>query len=151
MDCTFGFDRESVVCQENKCQCANGFYERSENICRRILYSKCNWNIISFKNVIIPIWSLLDAGDVCTINADCQGMGPDHRCNNFKCDYGASSSKSDVKQQQRTLGVQTSIDVPPSHSSIGVNTSIDVPEDDVVREDDDVKCKNYQPVILPSV
>lgn len=78
---------------------------------------------------------------MCTINADCQGLGPDHRCNNFKCDYGASSSKSDVKQQQRTLGVQTSIDVPPSHSSVGVNTSIDVPEDDVVRDDDDVKCK----------
>lgn len=40
VDCSFGFDRESVVCQENKCKCANGFYERSENICRRILFSE---------------------------------------------------------------------------------------------------------------
>lgn len=40
VDCAFGFDRESVICKENKCQCANGFYQRSENICRRILHSK---------------------------------------------------------------------------------------------------------------
>lgn len=76
---------------------------------------------------------------MCTINADCQGLGPDHRCNNYKCDYAAGSSQSDVKQQQRTLGVQTSIDVAPSQTSIGINTSIDVPDRD--DDDDDTKCE----------
>lgn len=39
-DCFFGYDRESVVCRENKCECADGYYQRTDNICRRISMSK---------------------------------------------------------------------------------------------------------------
>lgn len=79
---------------------------------------------------------------MCTINADCQGLGPNHRCNNFKCEFTDEASQSEVKQQQqRTLGVQTSIDLPKSQSSVGVNTSIDVPEVGQDDEDEAAKCK----------
>lgn len=35
LDCYFGYDRASVSCQENVCGCANGYYNRYGNICRR--------------------------------------------------------------------------------------------------------------------
>ncbi|GAB0090621.1 uncharacterized protein DMENIID0001_053610 [Sergentomyia squamirostris] len=52
LDCDFGFDGESVACKAGTCQCADGFYHRGENICRRIS---------------------MNVGDDCIINADCQG------------------------------------------------------------------------------
>lgn len=86
--------------------------------------------------------SRVDAGDICTINADCQGLGPNHRCRNFKCEY---TEESDSEAKQRTLGVQTSIDVVPSHSSVGVNTSIDVPES--AQDEDAAKCEPIQMIL----
>lgn len=35
IDCYFGYDRQSVICKANKCACANGYYERYNNICRQ--------------------------------------------------------------------------------------------------------------------
>lgn len=35
LDCYFGYDRASVSCQESVCGCANGYYHRYGNICRR--------------------------------------------------------------------------------------------------------------------
>lgn len=35
LDCYFGYDRSSVSCQQNVCGCANGYYNRYGNICRR--------------------------------------------------------------------------------------------------------------------
>lgn len=42
VDCAFGFDRESVICQDNICTCSDGYYSRTENICRRVSMSKLN-------------------------------------------------------------------------------------------------------------
>lgn len=42
-DCIFGYDRESVACLDNSCKCADGYYHRSGNICRRKSMSKCNF------------------------------------------------------------------------------------------------------------
>lgn len=83
---------------------------------------------------------------MCTINADCQGLGPNHRCNNFKCEYTEQSEAGRSRDQNhRTLGVQTSIDLPKSQNSVGVNTSIDIPEEDAEgaqqRDDEDAKCE----------
>lgn len=41
-DCIFGYDRESVACSDNVCKCANGYYHRSGNICRRKSMSESN-------------------------------------------------------------------------------------------------------------
>lgn len=35
IDCFFGNNRESVECKDGKCQCADGFYQRFTNVCRR--------------------------------------------------------------------------------------------------------------------
>lgn len=92
--------------------------------------------------------SFTDAGDVCTINADCQGLGENHRCNNFKCDFIPGSSTQQSDPNHRSLGVQTSIDfgtadapAAAGHTSVGVNTSIDQPEDEATRDDEETKCK----------
>lgn len=39
-DCNFGGERGSVTCLNNKCECAIGFYKRTENVCRRISLSE---------------------------------------------------------------------------------------------------------------
>lgn len=36
IQCNFGFDRETVECKNNICECAPGSYRRTDNICRRI-------------------------------------------------------------------------------------------------------------------
>lgn len=48
-DCLFGYDRDSVVCKDNLCECSEDFYERSENICRRKSMSKYTISQIQFK------------------------------------------------------------------------------------------------------
>lgn len=41
ISCDFGGERGSVACLNNRCECAIGFYKRTENVCRRISLSKC--------------------------------------------------------------------------------------------------------------
>lgn len=38
-DCQFNGQRDSVQCLNNICDCAEGFYKRTENVCRRISLS----------------------------------------------------------------------------------------------------------------
>lgn len=57
IDCYFGFDRESVVCAEQRCRCADGFYQRADNICRRKSMSKffnSILNLLIFKDFFEP-------------------------------------------------------------------------------------------------
>ncbi|XP_061392061.1 uncharacterized protein LOC133327560 [Musca vetustissima] len=66
LDCYFGYDRNSVQCQNNVCTCANGYYQRHGNICRR---------------------KSMDIDDACVVAADCQDLGPNVKCVNLKCQY----------------------------------------------------------------
>lgn len=40
IDCFFSHNRESVVCHRGSCECADGFYRRSSNVCRRRVTSE---------------------------------------------------------------------------------------------------------------
>uniref|UniRef100_A0A1I8M9G4 EGF-like domain-containing protein n=1 Tax=Musca domestica TaxID=7370 RepID=A0A1I8M9G4_MUSDO len=66
LDCYFGYDRNSVQCQNNLCTCANGYYQRHGNICRR---------------------KSMDIDDACVVSADCQDLGANVKCVNLKCQY----------------------------------------------------------------
>uniref|UniRef100_A0A1B0CC30 EGF-like domain-containing protein n=1 Tax=Lutzomyia longipalpis TaxID=7200 RepID=A0A1B0CC30_LUTLO len=86
LDCDFGFDRESVVCKSGTCQCADGFYHRGENICRRIS---------------------MNVGDDCIVNSDCQGGN--HECISRRCEETSETS------ERKEVEVQTDfIDSPAS-------------------------------------
>ncbi|XP_059610468.1 rh5-interacting protein-like isoform X2 [Phlebotomus argentipes] len=86
LDCDFGFDRESVACKAGTCQCADGFYHRGENICRRIS---------------------MNVGDSCIINADCQGG--DHECVARECSEKSPDDRTEA-------GVQTDFTDSPTES-----------------------------------
>ncbi|XP_073816208.1 uncharacterized protein isoform X2 [Musca autumnalis] len=66
LDCYFGYDRNSVQCQNNVCTCANGYYQRHGNICRR---------------------KSMDIDDACVVATDCQDLGENVKCVNLKCQY----------------------------------------------------------------
>ncbi|SPP87949.1 blast:Prion-like-(Q/N-rich) domain-bearing protein 25 [Drosophila guanche] len=65
LDCYFGYDRASVSCQQNVCGCANGYYNRYGNICRRK----------SMEN------------DACVVNEDCDALGAAAECVGLICTY----------------------------------------------------------------
>ncbi|EDV93259.1 uncharacterized protein LOC6563417 [Drosophila grimshawi] len=63
-DCYFGYDRASVRCQENVCGCANGYYNRYGNICRR---------------------KSMERDDACVVDADCDALDATAACVDLKC------------------------------------------------------------------
>nr|NP_650242.1 uncharacterized protein Dmel_CG7381, isoform A [Drosophila melanogaster]AAF54878.3 uncharacterized protein Dmel_CG7381, isoform A [Drosophila melanogaster]AEW48263.1 FI17111p1 [Drosophila melanogaster] len=66
LDCYFGYDRASVSCQQNVCGCANGYYNRYGNICRR---------------------KSMEENDACVVNADCDELGAGVECVGLVCTY----------------------------------------------------------------
>ncbi|XP_055524049.1 prion-like-(Q/N-rich) domain-bearing protein 25 isoform X2 [Wyeomyia smithii] len=80
IDCFFSYNREAVVCRNNACECALGFYERSTNVCRR----------------------RVSLGDACLVNEDCSG--DEVECLADKCTSTAESKTfRDVGIQVRSL------------------------------------------------
>ncbi|XP_062565402.1 prion-like-(Q/N-rich) domain-bearing protein 25 isoform X2 [Armigeres subalbatus] len=77
VDCFFSYNREAVVCDDGKCQCAPGFYLRSTNVCRREV----------------------TLGQNCLVNTDC--VGDNLECNNDVCVEKAAQTKT-----FRDIGVQ---------------------------------------------
>lgn len=99
-DCFFGYDRDSVVCKENLCECSEDFYERSENICRR---------------------KSMNAGDPCAVHQDCHGDNLE--CIGLTCTPTTDSTNTNSgRRLSREIGIQTSIDVIETKD---VSTSID--------------------------
>ncbi|XP_053681354.1 prion-like-(Q/N-rich) domain-bearing protein 25 [Anopheles nili] len=70
IDCFFSHNRESVVCQRGSCECADGFYRRSSNVCRRRVTN----------------------GEPCLVHQDCDG--DNLRCTNQLCTDAAAQTKS---------------------------------------------------------
>ncbi|XP_065723031.2 prion-like-(Q/N-rich) domain-bearing protein 25 isoform X2 [Drosophila suzukii] len=66
LDCYFGYDRASVSCQQNVCGCANGYYNRYGNICRR---------------------KSMEENDACVVNEDCDALGAGAECVGLVCTY----------------------------------------------------------------
>ncbi|KAH8383764.1 hypothetical protein KR009_010403 [Drosophila setifemur] len=66
LDCYFGYDRASVSCQQNVCGCANGYYNRYGNICRR---------------------KSMEENDACVVNEDCDALGGGAECVGLVCTY----------------------------------------------------------------
>ncbi|KAH8330333.1 hypothetical protein KR067_001278 [Drosophila pandora] len=66
LDCYFGYDRASVSCQENVCGCANGYYNRYGNICRR---------------------KSMEENDACVVNEDCDALDATAECVGLVCTY----------------------------------------------------------------
>ncbi|KAH8273172.1 hypothetical protein KR018_008539 [Drosophila ironensis] len=66
LDCYFGYDRASVSCQQNVCGCANGYYNRYGNICRR---------------------KSMEENDACVVNEDCDDLGAGAECVGLVCTY----------------------------------------------------------------
>ncbi|XP_053698556.1 prion-like-(Q/N-rich) domain-bearing protein 25 [Sabethes cyaneus] len=80
IDCFFSYNREAVVCRNNACECAPGFYERSTNVCRR----------------------RVSLGDACLVNEDCSGN--DLECQDDKCTTTTEAKTfRDVGVQARSL------------------------------------------------
>ncbi|CRL03034.1 CLUMA_CG016428, isoform A [Clunio marinus] len=80
IDCFFGYNRDSVECRDGKCQCAEGFYQRFTNVCRRESLN----------------------GEPCIVNADC--VETDSSCNNYVCTTSVGTQTLSL----RNAGVQTS-------------------------------------------
>ncbi|XP_055617909.1 platelet endothelial aggregation receptor 1-like isoform X2 [Toxorhynchites rutilus septentrionalis] len=76
IDCFFSYNREAVVCREGSCECAQGFYERSTNVCRR----------------------QVDLGEPCLVNQDCNG-------DNLECQQDVCKEVAQGKTF-RDIGVQ---------------------------------------------
>lgn len=83
----FGYDRESVICnQENhQCVCADNYYLRSENICRRnrskYLIFKLELIIFPNKYIVINRWNwILALNEQCIVQQDCEWLGEDIGC-----------------------------------------------------------------------
>ncbi|KAH8374701.1 hypothetical protein KR200_004192 [Drosophila serrata] len=66
LDCYFAYDRSSVSCQQNVCRCANGYYNRYGNICRR---------------------KSMEENDACVVNEDCDALGAGAECVGLVCTY----------------------------------------------------------------
>ncbi|KAJ6638602.1 hypothetical protein Bhyg_11339 [Pseudolycoriella hygida] len=99
-DCFFGYDRDSVICKDNRCECSEDFYERFENLCRR---------------------KSMNVGDPCMVHEDCRS--DDFECKNLICALTATpESNNENRRLSREIGVQTSIDVIETKD---VSTSID--------------------------
>ncbi|XP_037952078.1 prion-like-(Q/N-rich) domain-bearing protein 25 [Teleopsis dalmanni] len=64
LDCYFAYDRESIKCENNNCACADGYYQRYGNICRR---------------------KSMEIDDACVVDTDCDELGPNIKCTNLMC------------------------------------------------------------------
>ncbi|XP_050069193.1 prion-like-(Q/N-rich) domain-bearing protein 25 [Anopheles maculipalpis] len=82
IDCFFSHNRESVVCHRGSCECADGFYRRSSNVCRRRVTN----------------------GEECLVHQDCDGENL--RCVNQHCTDAAAQTRS-----LRDVAIQTSAEV----------------------------------------
>ncbi|XP_030370219.1 uncharacterized protein LOC115620881 [Scaptodrosophila lebanonensis] len=88
LDCYFGYDRASVSCQDRVCACANGYYNRYGNICRR---KSMEWD------------------DACVVDADCEELSAGAKCVSLKCNYvdevttpGAEHTTEDTTPEDNT-------------------------------------------------
>ncbi|XP_053669532.1 cell death abnormality protein 1-like [Anopheles marshallii] len=79
IDCFFSHNREAVVCHRGSCECADGFYRRSSNVCRRRVTN----------------------GEECIVHQDCEGENL--RCVNQHCTDASAQTKS-----FRDVAIQTS-------------------------------------------
>uniref|UniRef100_A0A1I8JU26 EGF-like domain-containing protein n=2 Tax=Anopheles funestus TaxID=62324 RepID=A0A1I8JU26_ANOFN len=79
IDCFFSHNREAVVCHRGSCECADGFYRRSSNVCRRRVTN----------------------GEECLVHQDCEGENL--RCVNQQCTDASAQTKS-----FRDVAIQTS-------------------------------------------
>ncbi|ALC45929.1 CG7381 [Drosophila busckii] len=70
-DCYFGYDRDSVSCEEKVCACANGYYHRYGNICRR---------------------RSMEKDDACVVDKDCEELDANAACVSLKCTYADDTS-----------------------------------------------------------
>ncbi|XP_052868732.1 prion-like-(Q/N-rich) domain-bearing protein 25 [Anopheles cruzii] len=70
IDCFFSHNREAVVCHRGTCECAEGFYRRSTNVCRRLVTN----------------------GEPCLVHQDCDG--DNLRCESQICTDAAAQAKS---------------------------------------------------------
>uniref|UniRef100_A0AAG5CT36 EGF-like domain-containing protein n=1 Tax=Anopheles atroparvus TaxID=41427 RepID=A0AAG5CT36_ANOAO len=70
IDCFFSHNREAVVCHRGTCECADGFYRRSTNVCRRRVTN----------------------GEPCLVHQDCDGDSL--QCVNQLCTDAAAQTKS---------------------------------------------------------
>ncbi|XP_037893024.1 prion-like-(Q/N-rich) domain-bearing protein 25 [Glossina fuscipes] len=68
--CDFGYDRDSVQCKCNDanctCACADGYYRRHGNICRR---------------------KSTEINDACVVNEDCRNLGDNVKCMSLTCQH----------------------------------------------------------------
>uniref|UniRef100_A0A1A9W3L4 EB domain-containing protein n=1 Tax=Glossina brevipalpis TaxID=37001 RepID=A0A1A9W3L4_9MUSC len=64
--CAFGHDRDSVQYTKSICACANGYYWRDGNICRR---------------------KSMEIDDAYLVKADCQNLSENVKCINLKCQH----------------------------------------------------------------
>ncbi|XP_035776720.1 prion-like-(Q/N-rich) domain-bearing protein 25 isoform X1 [Anopheles albimanus] len=90
IDCFFSHNREAVVCRDGTCDCADGFYRRSSNVCRRRVIN----------------------GELCLVHQDCDGGNL--RCENQVCtttDAAAAQTKT-----FRDVAIQTVDAVPSSEA-----------------------------------
>lgn len=83
IDCFFGFNRESVECRDGKCQCADGFYQRFTNVCRRESIN----------------------GEPCIVNADC--IETDSQCSNNICSAATQTSSLKNAAVQTTQSLES--------------------------------------------
>lgn len=57
------------MCDNSKCKCSDGFYQRSENICRRI--SMCNFTQYIFNNVDLMTYGFKNRLQLLVMDALC--------------------------------------------------------------------------------
>ncbi|EGK97521.1 AGAP001638-PB [Anopheles gambiae str. PEST] len=123
IDCFFSHNRESVVCHRGSCECADGFYRRSSNVCRRRVTKKLLKSRVSsmfglkYKNRSLSIKpSILylfkpspTDGEECLVHQDCDG--DNLRCVNQRCtDAAAQTAKS-----LQDVAIQTSQSLEKPH------------------------------------
>uniref|UniRef100_A0A182PGL4 EGF-like domain-containing protein n=1 Tax=Anopheles epiroticus TaxID=199890 RepID=A0A182PGL4_9DIPT len=102
IDCFFSHNREAVVCHRGSCECADGFYRRSSNVCRRRVTN----------------------GEECLVHQDCDGDSL--RCvNQFCTDAAAQTAKS---FQDVAIQTSQSLEKPNAEGSPAKATNPTAPE-----------------------
>ncbi|EDW81729.1 uncharacterized protein Dwil_GK10857 [Drosophila willistoni] len=103
LDCYFGYDRASVSCQENVCACANGYYHRYGNICRR---------------------KSMEKNEACVVDEDCDALGSNAACVSLICTYedeittpGVDEPATDTTEPNNTEETETTTTTTTTSSS----------------------------------
>ncbi|XP_034486183.1 prion-like-(Q/N-rich) domain-bearing protein 25 [Drosophila innubila] len=114
LECFFGYDRASVSCQENVCACANGYYHRYGNICRR---------------------KSMEKNDACVVNEDCDALGASAACVGLVCTIVDETITSTTTTEGTTEGTTAGTTAGTETTADDIETTETEPNTDTTEPD----------------